>query len=153
MSRLLATLAFLTCALAHQPSAYLDAFQGFLEGFINYDDIVISGSGSSALADDCVGRVDVMTTFRGSLLNTEYLYGIFSNISSLNTTQLIGVPSGVSIQSLAIEGPVVSASVILAAYYKTIDYTLPLQTDIWMRFDDDLRITSYDMSPALSVGV
>ncbi|KAK0226494.1 hypothetical protein IW262DRAFT_1267219, partial [Armillaria fumosa] len=108
--------------------------------------IVISGSSSPALADDCVGRVDVMTTFHGSLLNTEYLYGVFSNISSLNTTQLIGVPSGLSIQSLAIEGPIVSASVILAAYYKTIDHTLPLQTDIWMRFDDDLKIESYDIS-------
>ncbi|KAK0459273.1 uncharacterized protein EV420DRAFT_312846 [Desarmillaria tabescens] len=143
MSRLLTTLAFLTCALAHQPSAYLDAFQGFLDGFINSD---VSGSTSPALAEDCVGRVDVMTTFQGGLLNTEYLYGIFSGVSSLNTTQLIGVPSGASIQSLAIEGPVVSASVILAVYYKTINYTLPLQTDMWMRFDDDLKVESYDMS-------
>ncbi|KAK0212306.1 hypothetical protein DFS33DRAFT_1376811 [Desarmillaria ectypa] len=134
MSRLLTTLAFLTCALAHQPSAYLDAFQDFLEGFINSD--YIPGSSSPSLAEDCVGRVDVMT---------KYLYGVF-NVSSLNTTQLIGVPSGVSIQSLAIEGPIVSSSVILAMDYKTIDYTLHLQTDIWMRFDDDLKVKFYDMS-------
>ncbi|KAG7449903.1 uncharacterized protein BT62DRAFT_928660 [Guyanagaster necrorhizus] len=80
------------------------------------------------------------------MLNTEYLYGIFSNVASLNTTQLIGLPSGASIQSLAIEGPVVSASVILEVYYKTIDYTLPMQTDLWMRFDDDLKIKFYDMT-------
>ncbi|KAF8918686.1 hypothetical protein CPB85DRAFT_1430381 [Mucidula mucida] len=127
---LLVGCASLLAVQAHQPSAYLDAFEEFLHGFIDFADIVAAGE-SPSLASDCVGRVDLTTTFVGSQLNTEYLYGLFSNVASLNTTQLLGVPTDASVQSLAIEGSIVSASVILSMLYKTISYTLPVQADIF----------------------
>lgn len=76
--------------------------------------------------------------------STEYLYGIFSNVDSLNTTQLIGSPSSYTVQSLSIQGPIVAASVIVAFDYKTIDYSLPVQIDLWLIFNDDLKLEGYD---------
>ncbi|KAF9009841.1 hypothetical protein BDZ89DRAFT_1078300, partial [Hymenopellis radicata] len=137
--------ASLLAVQAHQPSAYLDAFEEFLHGFINSTDIVAAGE-SPSLASDCVGRVDLTTTFVGSQLNTEYLYGLSSDVASLNTTQLLGVPINASVQSLATEGSLVSASVMLSMFYKTISYTLPVQVDMWLDFNDDLKIRSYDVS-------
>ncbi|KAF8910868.1 hypothetical protein CPB85DRAFT_1304931 [Mucidula mucida] len=140
---LVACVSFLTVQ-AHQSSAYLEAFEEFLHGFID-SDIVAAGE-SPSLASDCVGRVDLTTTFVGSQLNTEYLYGLFSDVASLDTTQLLGVPIDASAQSIAIEGSLVSASVILSMLYKTISYTLPVQADMWLDFNDDLKIRSYDVS-------
>ncbi len=76
----------------------------------------------------------------------DYLHGIFNYVASHNTTQLLGVPTDASIQSLAIDGSVVSASVIFSMFYQTISYTLPVQVDMWLEFDDDLKIQSYDLT-------
>ncbi len=67
-------------------------------------------------------------------------------MASLDTTQLLGVPIDASAQSIAIEGSLVSASVILSMLYKTISYTLPVQADMWLDFNDDLKIRSHDVS-------
>jgi hypothetical protein len=57
---------------------------------------------------------------------------------------LIGTPLNRSIQSLSIEPPIVTASNVVNLYYETVDLVLPIQIDIWVRFDDDLKISSYD---------
>ncbi len=115
------------------------------------------------LAPTAILSNDLSLAFVGSQLNTgswtsrhysilssdltsEYLYGLFSDVASLNTTQLLGVPTDASVQSLAIEGSIVSASVILSMLYKTISYTLPVQADMWLDFNDALKIRSYDVS-------
>ncbi|KAK0440168.1 hypothetical protein EV421DRAFT_2084099 [Armillaria borealis] len=75
---------------------------------------------------------------------SEYLYGLFSGVAQLNTTQLIGVPVGARVQSLAIQGHIVSASIYMPIFYRTIAYTLPVQIDLWLSFNDGLKIQSYD---------
>ncbi|KAK0457111.1 uncharacterized protein EV420DRAFT_1765195 [Desarmillaria tabescens] len=130
---------------AHQPAAYLDAFHGFIEGFLHTDGIIASGN-SSVLADDCVGRVDLINTITGIQSNTEHLYGLFSSAAQFNTTQLIGVPTGTRVQSLAIQGSIVSASITMSMLYPTIAYTLPVQIDLWLSFNGGLKIQFYDVA-------
>lgn len=50
-----------------------------------------------------------------------------------------------TIQSLVIEAPVVYVSTIVDLVYPTINFVLPIQIDSTMRFDDDLKIESYDI--------
>lgn len=104
----------------------------------------MTSASSSVFADDCVGRVDLFNTITGVQSNTEYLYGLFSSVAQINTTQLIGVPIGASIQSLAIQGHIVSASISMPMFYRTVAYTLPVQIDVWISFNDRLKIQSYD---------
>ncbi|KAK0477124.1 hypothetical protein IW261DRAFT_306345 [Armillaria novae-zelandiae] len=141
-----ASLALLsiTCR-AHQPYAYLNAFHSFIEGFILADKIITSAN-SPVFSDDCVGRVDLFNTITGAQSNTEYLYGVFSSVAQLNTTQLIGVPIGAGIQSLAIQGNIVSASISMPMFYRTLAYTLPVQIDLWLSFNDRLKVQSYDIT-------
>lgn len=43
------------------------------------------------------------------------------------------------------EPPIISSSLIIDFVWAAINLTLPLQIDIWFRFDDNLKITSYDV--------
>lgn len=81
---------------------------------------------------------------RAHAFHLEYLYGLFTNLALQPTTQVIGNPTAYTVQSLAIEGPIVSASVLLDSHYPSINYTLPIQIDLWFIFDNDLKVTSYD---------
>ncbi|GAA5827260.1 hypothetical protein JCM11251_001197 [Rhodosporidiobolus azoricus] len=113
--------------------------------FVNPQATVEAGS-SPSLADDCVGRVDVTTTFKGQELNTEYLFGLFYNIRGENTTSIIGFPSSQDIQTLIVEPPLVYFSAILHLSYPTINKTIPSQIDVITAWNDDLKLISYDAS-------
>lgn len=106
---------------------------------------VIEGTVTSPLSQDVVGRIDVMTTFVGQKLNNEYLFGLFMESASENTTQLIGTPSSFNVQSLVVEPPMVAVSFLNELVYPTINLSVPLQIDMFISFDDDdLKIISYD---------
>ncbi|KAK4703616.1 hypothetical protein P7C70_g2598, partial [Phenoliferia sp. Uapishka_3] len=142
---LLVTLALLqACAALRQPYDYLKAAEAFLDGFINRDPIVANGN-SPALAQDVVGRIDITSTFVGQELNTEYLYGLFWTAAQTTTTTLIPYITSQSIQALVIEPPLVYTSVIVQAGYPTINFSLPVQLDLTLNFDNDLLIQSYDV--------
>ncbi|KIY49529.1 hypothetical protein FISHEDRAFT_26124, partial [Fistulina hepatica ATCC 64428] len=105
---------------------------------------VVEGYIDPGLADDVVGRIDVTTTFVGQELNIEYLFGLFLETTRQNATQLIGSPVRSQIQSVALQPPVTSVSFITDMYYSTVDYTIPLQIDMFINWDDSLAIRSYD---------
>ncbi|KAJ3746207.1 hypothetical protein DFH05DRAFT_1522801 [Lentinula detonsa] len=126
-----------------QPYEYLTAIQSFADAFTNPSS-VINGTMTSPLAEDVVGRIDVTTTFVGQELNTEYLFGLFVEGASETSTQLIGSPSSYTTQSLVVEPPVVAVSLVNQLRYPTIDSSFPLQIDLFIAFDDDLKIISYD---------
>ncbi|GAA5888855.1 hypothetical protein JCM6882_002878 [Rhodosporidiobolus microsporus] len=148
--RSLASLSFLAIIASgavalRQPYQYLAALQRFQEEFLNPQATVEAGR-SPSLADDCVGRVDVTTTFEGQELNTEYLFGLFYNIRGENATSIIGFPSSQEIQTLIVEPPIVYFSGILHLSYPTINKTIPAQIDVITAWNDDLKIISYDAS-------
>ncbi|KAI5478206.1 hypothetical protein MNV49_005373 [Pseudohyphozyma bogoriensis] len=147
MRFLLVLLAFKAVAGLRQPYEYLQAMQDFQHGFLNPAEIVNAGIDSPAFADDIVGRVDVTTTFEGIELNTEYIYALWLGITNDNTsTPLIGSAANQTIQTLVIQPPVVFVSTITNLYYATMDYILPMQIDLILNFNDDLKITTYDVT-------
>ncbi|KAJ3730818.1 hypothetical protein C8R42DRAFT_17556 [Lentinula raphanica] len=133
----------LTASAYRQPYAYLQAIQSFADAFTNPSS-VINGSIASPLAEDVVGRIDVTTTFVGQELNTEYLFGLFVEGASETSTQLIGSPSSYTTQSLVVEPPNVAVSLVNQLHYPTINSYFPLQIDLFIAFDDDMKIISYD---------
>ncbi|KAJ3773262.1 hypothetical protein FB446DRAFT_541187 [Lentinula raphanica] len=131
-------------AAYRQPFEYINAIESFANAFTNPSS-VINNSIPSPLSDDVVGRIDITTTFVGQELNTEYLFGLFLESASENTTQLIGTPVPLfSTQSLVIEPPVVAVSLVNTLWYPTINSSFPLQIDLFIAFDDDMKIVSYD---------
>ncbi|KAE9411122.1 hypothetical protein BT96DRAFT_802077, partial [Gymnopus androsaceus JB14] len=105
---------------------------------------VIDGIVPSPLSPDVVGRVDVTTTFVGQELNNEYLFGLFFEGSEDNSTQLIGTPSTVTVQSAVVEPPVTAVSYIAEMVFPTVNMTVPLQIDMFLAYDDNMKIVSYD---------
>ncbi|GAA5988581.1 hypothetical protein JCM11641_004609 [Rhodosporidiobolus odoratus] len=145
-----AALSFLAAKVVayRQPWEYVEALKAFHEVQVNPKRAVEQGR-SDLLADDCVGRVDITTTFEGQELNTEYLFGLFYQISQENVTSIIGYPSHIEIQSLVVQPPVVYFSVIVQLAYPTVNATVPVQLDVvkaWRDDEDGLKIISYDAS-------
>ncbi|KAF9067972.1 hypothetical protein BDP27DRAFT_1267003 [Rhodocollybia butyracea] len=126
-----------------QPFEYLVAIERFATAF-NNPSSVVAGTLPAPLAKDVVGRVDITTTFVGQELNVEYLFGLFAESSLQNTTQLIGSPSSYTVQSLVVEPPVVAVSIINNLNYPTVNLSVPLQFDLFIAFDNDMNIISYD---------
>ncbi|KAI5478205.1 hypothetical protein MNV49_005372 [Pseudohyphozyma bogoriensis] len=145
MRWLLAVLCFKAALALRQPYDYLVALNTFQWGFLHPEVIVALGPDSPAFAQDIIGRVDVTTTFEGIQLNTEYIYALWLGITENNsTTQIIGSAQSLDVQTLVIEPPMVFTSVIMHLYYASINYTLPVQVDFILNFNDDLKIVSYD---------
>ncbi|KAJ3774162.1 hypothetical protein FB446DRAFT_491120 [Lentinula raphanica] len=128
-----------------QPYEYLEALDTFGAAFSNPGG-VFNGSVPSPLSPDVVGRVDAITTFVGQELNAEFLFGLFYQDTLLaTTTQLIGIPTGMTIQSAVVEPPVVAVSYISNMAYPTSNLTVPLQIDMFMAYDDEtMKVVSYD---------
>ncbi|KAJ4490554.1 hypothetical protein J3R30DRAFT_101472 [Lentinula aciculospora] len=127
-----------------QPYDYIQAIESFAIAFTNPSS-VIDGSISSPLSEEVVGRIDITTTFVGQELNTEYLFGLFVESSLSNTTQLIGSPiPSFATQSLVVEPPVIAVSLVNTLLYPTINLSVPLQIDLFVSFDNDMKIISYD---------
>ncbi|KAE9407468.1 hypothetical protein BT96DRAFT_874465 [Gymnopus androsaceus JB14] len=126
-----------------QPIEYMDAISNFATLFTN-PTAVVEGTVASPLSEDVVGRIDVTTTFVGQELNNEYLFGLFMESALENTTQLIGTPSSFVVQSLVVEPPVVVVSFVNELSYPTVNLSVPLQIDMFMAFDDDMKVISYD---------
>ncbi len=75
----------------------------------------------------------------------EYIYGVWAQAASQNIS-LLGSPISYHLQSLSIEPPIVSASIIVNYSYPIIQFELPVQVDFWLRFTDELQISSYDVT-------
>ncbi|KAL0566950.1 hypothetical protein V5O48_015048 [Marasmius crinis-equi] len=126
-----------------QPSEYAAVIQSFGAMLVEPNS-VLNGSVPAPWAPGVIGRVDITTTFIGNDLNTEYVFGLFAEANDLNTTQIIGVPTKVTLAELVVQPPMVWASVIVDIFQKTISTTIPIQFDFAVRFDENLLISSYD---------
>ncbi|KAK0213526.1 hypothetical protein IW262DRAFT_1516803 [Armillaria fumosa] len=149
-------------AQAHQPAELFDAFEALLTRIIDHT----TGEHTSVFAPDCIGRINAMTVFRGAENNTgrsylvsvgiyhlihafllEFIYGVPATLAKTNSTQLIGYPTNVVVEALAIQLSVVSATALFSMYYATVSQVVPLQVDMWLHFNEDLQIDAYDFMP------
>ncbi|KAJ4486168.1 hypothetical protein J3R30DRAFT_1464383 [Lentinula aciculospora] len=126
-----------------QPIDYLEALEVLGTSYANPASVV-DGLILSLLSVDVVGRVDATTTFVGQELNTEYLFGLFLQGADENTTQLIGTPHSVTVHSSVVDPPIAAVSYTSEMVSSTVNMTVPLQIDMFIAFDDDMKIVSYD---------
>ena len=75
----------------------------------------------------------------------EYIYGVWVQAAGQNLS-LLGSPVSYKLQSLVVEPPIVSGSIIINYSYPIIQFELPVQVDLWLRFTDELQISSYDLT-------
>ncbi|KAK0189790.1 hypothetical protein F5146DRAFT_900163, partial [Armillaria mellea] len=77
----------------------------------------------------------------------EFIYGVPAALAKANSTQLIGYPTNVVVEALALQLSVVSATALFSMYYATVSQVVPLQVDMWLHFNEDMEIDAYDFMP------
>ncbi|KAJ7493996.1 hypothetical protein FB451DRAFT_1551250 [Mycena latifolia] len=140
-------LAF-ACSAAAQPT--LQQILGFLNQFqkdFSYPQIIETAKSINytGFSDDIVGRLDITGNFVGRELNTEYLFGLFSGLSTggaNGSTPLLGVPLNGTVTDLVIENNLAIVSV-LRDFNWTIE-TVPTRWELKFMIDDEGRATQWD---------
>ncbi|KAK9766503.1 hypothetical protein K7432_004387 [Basidiobolus ranarum] len=118
-------------------------FQNFM--YPNNTVIAKSGKAPGILSSDVRGRVDITWTFNDLEENIEYLFGLFSNLATAsNVPTILGVPKSYSIFEFAVTGEVASTSVIIDFVHEATGIHLPVQVDVWLRFNEKGEIAQYD---------
>ncbi len=88
------------------------------------------------------GRVDISRTFDGAELNTEYIFGLFTDPTRV---ALIGVPVAYEIVQFAATDNIASASTIFTYNDTTFGVQIPVTIDTFITWDETTKqITQYD---------
>ncbi|KAI5303128.1 hypothetical protein KEM56_007882 [Ascosphaera pollenicola] len=90
---------------------------------------------------DVQGRVDVTREFRGSELNTEYIFGLFSDPDQFN---LLGIPFSYDIVKFAAYDNVAVTSTVVMFNHTSLDFIAPVVIDTFIAFNDRGQIWQYD---------
>ncbi|KAB5585544.1 hypothetical protein GE09DRAFT_1277060 [Coniochaeta sp. 2T2.1] len=85
------------------------------------------------------GRVDLTRTFDGAELNTEYIFGLFSDPTKLS---LIGVPVSYEIVKFAATDNIAAASTIFTFNSTMFGKLIPIMMDTFITFDKDTKQVS-----------
>jgi hypothetical protein len=121
----------------------------FLDNFIFPADVIQAKSiNSTLLAEDAQGRVDITRTFEGRELNTEYLFGLFSNLAANpNSISLLGYPLSYEILRFTANEYITSAAVRFQFNFTSLSLgglIVPVEIDIWNTYNAAGEITQYD---------
>ncbi|KAL3456721.1 hypothetical protein BJX64DRAFT_296475 [Aspergillus heterothallicus] len=102
----------------------------------------INATDTSVFAENVQGRVDITRTFDGRELNTEYIFGLFSDPDHLS---LVGVPIAYNITQFAANENIASATTVFTFNATSFNNTLiPVTVDTWILYNADRKITQYD---------
>lgn len=102
---------------------------------------------SSYFADDVVGRIDVTRNFEGKELNTEYLFGLFSQLSDNDVANLIGYSSSYDVYEFVANCNEYSMSVVNNGTFPSLNNaSLPIAVNIWIKLNEYKQITQYDLT-------
>ncbi|OJK00937.1 hypothetical protein ASPACDRAFT_42437 [Aspergillus aculeatus ATCC 16872] len=99
---------------------------------------------STLFAPDIQGRVDITRVFNGSTLNTEYLFGLFSDPTHLS---LVGVPVSYSITQFTAAPNTNLASATTVVTFNATSFgnlLLPVTIDTWIMWNAAGQIEQYD---------
>lgn len=89
--------------------------------------------------------MDLTRTFDGPELNTEYLFGLFSNLAlNPETITLLGYPTKYNVVHFAANENIASAATIIDFFFPAINVSVPVQIDTWNMFNADGQILQYD---------
>lgn len=91
--------------------------------------------------DQVQGRVDITRNFDGAELNTEYLFGLFSDPNAIS---LVGIPMSYEITEFVAHDRAASASTIITFNATTFGKVLPVTIDTFIAWNDQRKILQYD---------
>jgi hypothetical protein len=101
---------------------------------------------STFFSDDIVGRIDDAGVFAGRELNTEYNYGIFSNIMPVpDYVSLVGMPLAFNITHFAANDNIVSVAAILDTVIPFLGIHNPVEYWAFLTFNAKGKINQYDI--------
>ncbi|KAH7337904.1 hypothetical protein BKA66DRAFT_577429 [Pyrenochaeta sp. MPI-SDFR-AT-0127] len=96
---------------------------------------------STLFATDIQGRVDITRNFDGAELNTEYLFGLFTDPKAIS---LVGVPISYEITEFVAYDRVAAASTIVTFNATTFQRIVPVTIDTFIAWNDERKIWQYD---------
>ena len=100
---------------------------------------------STLFAEEVIGRVDVSRMYVGRELNTEYIFGSFSDSGyNPDLTTVLGAPLSHRTMRFATNGNIISASELVVFNTSLNGRTVPIQVDGWLLFNDQGEIVKYD---------
>lgn len=100
---------------------------------------------STLFSEDVIGRVDVTRVFVGRELNTEYIFGLFSQLAQTpDSFSLLGVPLSYKITHFSANQNVAINSAVVQFYSSTVNLTYPLEITFWATYNAEGQITQYD---------
>lgn len=123
--------------------------QNFWNAFLNPNDKEEAKTiASKYFTWDCKGRITVTRDFEGSELNTEYIFGLFSDINPV-LFRMIGVAKSSELQNFIFDDNKVVSTVTAEFLVEPFNYTIPVQIDMFMLLDGttgNYSIAEYDAS-------
>ena len=100
---------------------------------------------STFFAEDILGRIDATRDFDGRELNTEYVYGLFDQLSlNPGTFALIGQPQNFTVTQFVAHDNIVSTTVLLDFYFAIVDKHYPIEIGVWFTYNSNKEISQYD---------
>ncbi|ROW07798.1 hypothetical protein VMCG_03582 [Cytospora schulzeri] len=100
---------------------------------------------STLFSEDVIGRVDVTRVFTGRELNTEYIFGLFSQVAlNPGSFSLLGTPMSYKIVHFAANQNIAINSAIVQFYSPTMNLTYPIEIAFWATYNQAGEITQYD---------
>lgn len=126
----------------------LTYYQRFWDAFLFPGGLTqLKAVNSSLLAEDVIGRVDVTRTYIGRELNTEYLFGSFSdNTFHPEVTTLLGAPLSHQTTRFATQGYLLSSSELILFNASLFGDVIPVEVHMWMLFNRQGEIKQYDIT-------
>ncbi|KUI58126.1 hypothetical protein VP1G_05441 [Cytospora mali] len=118
----------------------------FLDSYMYPNNTVQALSINSTLfSEDVIGRVDATRVFLGRELNTEYIFGLFSELSlNPSSFSLLGTPMSYKITHFAANQNIAINSAVVQFYSSTVDLTYPVEITFWATYNAQGQITQYD---------
>lgn len=102
---------------------------------------------SSYFAEDVVGRIDVTRNFKGKELNTEYLFGLFSQLSDNSVTNLIGYSTSYEVYEFLGNCNQYTMAVVNNGTFPSLgNASLPIAVNIWIKLNEYKEIVQYDLT-------
>jgi hypothetical protein len=86
----------------------------------------------------------------GSELNTEYIFGLFTNLFQSGIApgvmSLLGIPQSYHITHFVASGNTASASTIVLFQFPNLQLSLPVEINTWNIWDSNCQVTQYDVT-------
>ncbi len=99
---------------------------------------------STLLSQNIQGRIDLTRTFVGQELNTEYLFGLFCNLQSGSSFNVLGAPLNWTFTEFVGYGNLVSNTVLVYFNISSVGLVSPVSIQTYISFDSCGRISQYD---------